>query len=33
MTSRLDKKTLFRRIDEIFDKVPDREVPDWDRVE
>ncbi|MFP4406960.1 MAG: toxin-antitoxin system HicB family antitoxin [Spirochaetaceae bacterium] len=33
MTSRIDKKTLFKRIDEIFEKVPDREVPDWDRVE
>jgi predicted DNA-binding protein len=33
MTSRLDKKTLFKRIDEIFERVPDREVPDWDRVE
>ncbi len=33
MSSRTDKKTLFRKVDEILDNVPDREVPDWDRSE
>ena len=28
----MDKKKLFRRIDEIFARVPDREVPEWDRA-
>jgi len=28
----VDKKELFKRFDAILAKVPDREVPDWDRV-
>ena len=28
----VDKKELFRRIDEVFARVPDREVPQWDDV-
>ena len=26
----VDKKELFRRIDEVFARVPDREVSQWD---
>jgi len=29
----VDRKQLFRRIDEIMDCVPDRDVPEWDRAE
>ena len=29
----VDKKALFKRFDSILAKIPDREVPDWDRVE
>jgi predicted DNA-binding protein len=29
----VDKKKLFRRIDELFARVPDRDVPEWDRVD
>jgi predicted DNA-binding protein len=32
-TRGVDKKELFRRIDELFARVPDREAPDWDRVD
>ena len=28
-----NKKQLFERIDEILARVPEREVPDWDRNE
>ena len=28
----VDKKELFRRIDEVFARVPDRGVPPWDDV-
>ena len=31
LTRGVDKKELFRRIDEIFARVPDGEVPEWDR--
>jgi uncharacterized protein (DUF1778 family) len=27
------KKELFRRIDDLFARVPDREVPEWDQAE
>ncbi len=29
----VDKKKLFRRIDELFARVPDRDVPEWDRID
>jgi len=29
----VDKKDLFKRFDGILAKVPDREIPDWDKVE
>lgn len=29
----MDKKKLFRRIDELFARVPDRDVPEWDRAD
>ncbi len=32
-TSGLNKKELFNRFDEILSNVPDREVPEWDRLE
>jgi len=33
-TSRgVDKKELFKRFDAILAKVPDREIPDWDKAE
>ena len=28
----VDKKDLFKRFDGILPKVPDRDVPDWDKV-
>ncbi|NBB90497.1 MAG: toxin-antitoxin system HicB family antitoxin [Spirochaetes bacterium] len=28
----IDRKQLFRRMDEILDRVPDRDVPEWDRT-
>jgi len=33
MTRGIDKKELFKRVDEIFSRVPDRDVPDWDKTE
>lgn len=30
ITRGIDKKEMFRRVDEILSKVPEREVPDWD---
>lgn len=32
MTRGLNKKELFRRFDEVLSKVPNREVPEWDRI-
>jgi predicted DNA-binding protein len=29
----VDRKQLFRRIDEIMNRVPDRDIPEWDRAE
>ena len=29
----VDKKDLFKRFDAILARVPDRKVPDWDKVE
>jgi predicted DNA-binding protein len=28
----VDKKAMFAKFDAILDRVPDREVPDWDRT-
>jgi len=32
ITQGIDKKEMFRRVDEILSKVPERAVPDWDTV-
>jgi uncharacterized protein (DUF1778 family) len=32
MTQGINKKELFSRIDEILSRVPDRDVPEWDRI-
>ena len=29
----VDRKQLFGRIDEIMNRVPDRDIPEWDRAE